>query len=390
MIEQVWAIQHGGLERFQLIFVDAAGSTVTDCFNEVKRTTYILMLRQGSNTESYLPLEPPLPSNIMKHRQLIFDTLCAKRSDNTCQLRVTMSPSSVAYRNQFKMLECKVESSAAITTVQWHKNGKDITEMHEMADLYLESEGSNHALVIENVNNFHRGTYGCTAKSADGQVAHGNSTLQVIGLESDSVKVNCNETNKFCMNNGTCERYLNSEVRRCICMPGFKGERCDEFETPVLSSKDKEIVEIETKATQLSICVALLVGVFAVFVILSLIYILRLRHKVARAKLSKFEEAQLSTDEASEDNFNIGLPKQDKSSQFLTVITDRSGSFRSGIQSVPGAKTSTLESVHSVKTIQSSYHGSSNHFDSQSQASLAVSRHNSISSERRGRLNGKS
>ena len=57
--------------------------------------------------------------------------------------------------------------------------------------------------MIENVNNIHRGTYGCTAKSADGQVAQSHTKLEVVGPDIDDVMTKCAEAvaSRTCVKN---------------------------------------------------------------------------------------------------------------------------------------------------------------------------------------------
>ena len=404
--EQVWETHHGDLPRLRQLTVNTSESPIAECFGNLKKQkTYILMLCNGSEPYAYLPAEPPVSSENKKHRKLVWQKLCQKiPGKNTCKLRVTISPSAVVYRNRHKILECKVESSAAVTTVQWHKDGKDITEMHEMADLYLESEGSNHALVIENVNNIHRGTYGCTAKSADGQVAQSHTKLEVVGPDIDDVMTKCTEAN-YCRNNGTCMRQINGNVRYCICKTGFIGKRCRQVDNHVLASTEHETEDNENQTSLLTTAVIMLAVGFACFILFGLVYIQRLRNRLAKQGRPSFKHKYQPVTRGNVMNKKLRITSENslvtnradsaKKPPMLTFVTDMPQSHKPLMQSLSRSPTSPHAVITPEQLAAHTKRQDSFNFElrTPSPILLAHGRHNSTDSDknsRRGRLNAKS
>ena len=398
LIETTWAKQNGNLQRNNFISIDASGSQVEACFEELGgKKSYILMLARQGESNIFTPIEPPVQSDRkrdQKHRQHIWEKVCAKvEGQSACQTRVSVPISEDIYRGRLHLMECKVESSTKVVSVKWDKDGSTLgSTIHERAGISVSNDETSAIIIIQNANHIHNGRYGCTATSADGQTASGYTQLRVVGPE-EALRIQC-KAQSFCFNKGTCHEDEDGSNRYCVCPRGFEGHRCERITIDALPSSSERFEEMENKMSGLTVAMVVVVAGFVIFIIFASIHIFQLRKKLSKTKNQYTSVKQNDTiyehpvEVQQTTNPTNGVIGVTLSRVSVEKTPEGSQSRRSSAITGKSSSLHTIQSVkHELTTPRGSTSGSPRDFDLSPRGSISRL---SISSGKRERLNAKS
>ena len=379
--------------------VDTSGTTFAECFNVLggKKKYILILTSEGGNERVFNPIEPPVQSDRkkdQKHRQIIWEKLCAKvEGQETCKTRVSVPLSEDIYRGRLHIMECKVESSSSINSIHWDKDGRRLgLDVHEKAGIIISGDSSSSIVIIQHANIIHNGRYGCTATSADGQTARGYTTLHVVGPHESS-RMLCPEDG-YCVNGGVCYQEPDGSHRYCECPSSFTGARCDDIYFDIQPSGNDNVKAMESQVSQLTAAVVLVAIAFAAVLFFGSIYVFQLRKKVSKSQDQYVAVEQCCPPfnqqlDGRTTSSNSGRTEVTQSRLSTTVVPDVSQSRRSSalvVNETPSG--SKREHLTPRVSVSSQYD-----FNLKSTSANSISRHSSIASDRslrRERLNAKS
>ncbi|XP_078660298.1 uncharacterized protein LOC144904957 isoform X26 [Branchiostoma floridae x Branchiostoma belcheri] len=161
-------------------------------------------------------------------------------------------------------LKCNVQGKP-FPAVTWKKDGQPLQSL-KLKGVQIKPSKRGSRVRIKKLLPEHEGTYACVAESPAGDPA---STENTVSIERHGIPCKGKDTD-YCLNGGKCTQLPafggDKPEKRCTCMKGFKGGRCQltDFQTPqepVDGAVGRGAEEIHQKRVLAitGICLALLV-----------------------------------------------------------------------------------------------------------------------------------
>ncbi|XP_078660296.1 uncharacterized protein LOC144904957 isoform X24 [Branchiostoma floridae x Branchiostoma belcheri] len=164
-------------------------------------------------------------------------------------------------------LKCNVQGKP-FPAVTWKKDGQPLQSL-KLKGVQIKPSKRGSRVRIKKLLPEHEGTYACVAESPAGDPASTENTVSIEPPSGHGIPCKGKDTD-YCLNGGKCTQLPafggDKPEKRCTCMKGFKGGRCQltDFQTPqepVDGAVGRGAEEIHQKRVLAitGICLALLV-----------------------------------------------------------------------------------------------------------------------------------